>query len=159
MSERDDKAAYGSDSGKPKVLTPDAAFTESAGHHLNGLTLQPYTPERMWAADAMGLRYGHLSEVASRQFTRNSTYPGMEGDVGIVIWLCSLTEDEEVRAARRDPERAEVDALEFAKKHKILTGKQSAFWDAYKIFLAIMNEIHVAYGEPATKVEQKKTSK
>lgn len=159
MSEKDDKAAYGSDSGKPKPkpITPDQVYIDSDGHSLNGLKLQPYTPERMWAADAMGLRYGHLSAVASKQFARASTYPGMEGDVGIVIWLCSLMDVEEVRAARRDPERAEAEALEFAKEHKILTGKQSKFWDAYKVFLRIMNETHAAYGEPA-KVEQKKTT-
>jgi hypothetical protein len=158
MSERDDKAAYGSDSGKPRVLTPDAAFTQSDGHHLNGLTLQPYTPERMWAADAMGIRYGKLSAVAAKQYTRTGTYPGMEGDVGIVIWLCSLTEDEEVRAARRDPEGAETEAVLFAQEHKIVSRKQSSYWDAYNIFQKIMNEIHVAYGEPAKEGEQKKTT-
>ncbi len=158
MSEKDDKAAYGSDSSKPKTntLTPDKAFIESAGHKLNGLTLQPYTPERMWAADAMGLRYGNLSTAASKQYTTKGTYPGMQGDVGIVIWLCSLTDVEEVRAARRNPDIAEAEALEFATKHKIVSGKQSAFWDAYNVFLRIMNEVHAAYGEPE-KVEQKKT--
>lgn len=162
MSDKDDKAAYGGDEGntkpKPKRLTPDQSFIESDGYNLNGLKLRPYSPERMWAADAMGLRYGHLSEAASKQFFRKGTYPGMEGDVGIVVWLCSLPDGDEVRAARRDPERAEADALEFAGKHKMISGKQSGFWGAYNLFLKIMDQIHSAYGEPES-VEQKKTTK
>lgn len=160
MSDKDDKAAHDSDDGgKPviKTITPDQSFIESAGHSVNGLKLEPYTPERMWAADAMGLRYGHLSDAAAKQFARKNTYPGMEGDVGIVIWLCSLTDVDEVRAARRDPERAEGEAIVFAKTHKIITGKQSKFWDAYKVFLRIMDEVHAAYGEPESAGEQKKT--
>src|SRR5258707_1146710 len=98
MSDKDDKAAYGGDdSNSPKLkaeVTPDQAFIESDGYKLNGLELRPYSPERMWAADAMQLRYGHLSQAASRQFARKNTYPGMEGDVGIVIWLCSLPDGE-----------------------------------------------------------------
>lgn len=160
MSDKDDKAAHSSDDGgKPvaKAITPDQSFIDSAGHSVNGLQLEPYTPERIWAADAMGLRYGNLSEAAAKQFARKGTYPGMEGDVGIVMWLCSLTNPDEVRAARRDPERAEADALTFAKDHKFLTGKQGKFWDAYKVFLRIMNEMHAAYGEPEKSEPQKKT--
>lgn len=160
---KEDEAAYGKDDGsKQEVVTeaatPDASFVNSAGHSLNGLKLEPYTPERMWAADAMGLRYGHLSKAASKQFVTKGTYPGMEGDVGIVIWLCSLTEPEEVRAARRNPDQAEAEATEFAKQHKIVSAKQNGFWDAYDIFKAIMLEIHVAYGEPS-KTEKKTQAK
>jgi hypothetical protein len=142
------KAQTGYEKDAPEPMTPTESFIESAGHSLNGLTLQPYTIERMWAADAMGLRYGRLSKAASRQFGTDSTYPGMNGDVAIVIWLCSLTDPEEVRAARREPGQAEELAIKFASEHKLASPKQNNFWNAYNIFLKIMGEVHTAYAEP-----------
>ena len=138
-------------------LTPTRAFIESAGHSLNGLELQPYTIERMWAADAMGLRYGRLSRTAVKQFHSNNTYPGMNGDVAIVIWLCSLSDPEEVRAARRNPSDAEETAIKFAEENKIASPKQKKFWDAYEVFLKIMDEIHAAYSEPEVEKKTKAT--
>jgi hypothetical protein len=155
----DEAAAYGGDEeGKAVAITPDAAFIESDGHQVNGLKLQPYTPERMWAADAMGLRYGHLSKAASMQFIHKGTYPGMEADVAIVIWLCSLKDVEEVRAARRDPDQAEDAAITFARNNNIVSTKRNEWWDAYKVFLKIMREVHAAYGEPKKKEDQKEKS-
>ncbi len=155
------KEQTGYEDDTPVPMTPDESFVESAGHSLNGLTLQPYTIERMWAADAMGLRYGRLSEAAARQFGLDNTYPGMNGDVAIVVWLCSLTDPEEVRSARREPGQAEDLAIKFATEHKIASPKQLQFWDAYNVFLKIMNEVHVAYSEQdiEKKTESKATTK
>lgn len=151
-----DDEAYGSD--EAKEITPDQSFIESVGHSLNGLELQPYTIERQWAADAVGLRYGRLSEAAARQFSEDNTYPGMAGDVAIVIWLCSLKDSDEIHSARRNPNESEKAATEFALKHKIHL-KQKAFWPAYDVFLKIMNEVDAVYGEPAGggAVAEKKT--
>jgi hypothetical protein len=157
---KEDEAAYSEDDGsKPelKVTTPDEAFIKSEGHSLNGLKLEPYTPERMWAADAMGLRWGYLSKAASKQYASKGTYPGMEGDVGIVIWLCSVTDVEEVRAARRNPDRAEPEAVKFAVANKLVSAKQKNFWDAYDVFKKIMDEVHASYGEPIGAGSEKKT--
>lgn len=141
------------------TMSPDKAFVGSQGHQLNGIKLEPYTIERQWAADAMGLRYGRLSKSASKQFEADRTYPGMAGDVAIVIYLCSLTDVEEVRSARREPGLAEERAVAFAQKHKIASPKQTPFWDAYEIHLKIMQEVHESYAEPETQKKTKTTTK
>jgi hypothetical protein len=151
MSEQDE--AYTPD--EPQASPEDRAFIESAGHKLNGLDLQPYSPERMWAADAMGLRYGRLTKEQTDQFLEDNTYPGMEGDVGIVIWLCSLTNIQEVHSARRSPTVAINRAIKFAIEHKMVSRKQKTYWDGYEVFLKMMREIHDAYGEPEGATQKK----
>ncbi len=137
----------GYEADEPQVVTPDAAFVESAGHALNGLELQPWTIERQWAADAMGMRYGRLSRSLVKQFMANNTYPGMAGDVGMAIWLCAISEGE-VRAARRNPDDAEALAGKFAVEHKLAHPRQKNFQVAYDIFLSMMDELYVSYSEP-----------
>jgi hypothetical protein len=149
--DQDNEEAY----GDTHPITPDRAFIESDGHSLNGITLHAYNPERMWAADAMGLRYGNLTEAQVKQFRRTSIYPGMAGDIGIVLWLCSEEDMETIRAARRDPSGYESVAIEFATKHGMVSPKQAKFWDAYKVFMRIMGEVHAAYGEPEKKTQEK----
>jgi hypothetical protein len=154
---KDEEAAYGKD--EPQVvMTPEKSFKDSAQHSLNGTKLEPYTVERMWAADSMGLRWGRLSSPAAKQFATDNTYPGMSGDVAIVMWLCSVTDVEEIRCARRDPSPAEEKAIAFAEKHKIASPKQKEFWLAYKVFLDMMTEVHVAYAEPEKKTEKEATT-
>jgi hypothetical protein len=157
-SSKDEKAAYGKDDAQPEVMTVEQSFKDSANHALNGTKLEPYTVERMWAADSMGLRWGRLSTPAAKQFATDNTYPGMSGDVGIVMWLCSTTDLEEIRCARRDPSPAEDKAIAFSEKHKIASPKQKEFWQAYAVFLNIMTEVHVAYAEPEKKTEKEATT-
>ena len=154
MKNKDEKAAHESDEGNVVRMTPNKSFIDSDGHSLGDLKLQPYTPERVWAADSMGLRYGNLTKADIRQWRGSGYYPGMAGDVGIIIWLCSLTDLDEIASARRDPTNACRLAAEFAAKEKIISFKQKRFWQAHKVFLAIMDEINVVRGEPE---DQKKT--
>lgn len=135
----------------------DRSFIESAEHRLNGVKLHAFSPEWMWAADSIGLRYGRLSKEATDQFIADGTYPGMAGDVPIVMYVCSLQSREMVSWARRNPIPAEQAAADFAEKHRIVSPKQSGWWDAYKIFIKIMNEIHAAYGERDLPEAEKKT--
>lgn len=158
-ADKDEQAAYGRDEPQAVITTAEDAFKESANHALNGTKLEPYTVERMWAADSMGLRWGRLSPPAAKQFATDNTYPGMSGDVAIVMWLCTLKDHEEIRTARRDPEQAEDKAIKFAEKHKIASPKQKEFWDAYKVFLDIMTEVHLAFSEPEKKTEKTVTTK
>ena|SRR5215472_549274 len=144
MSENDD--AYRADE-QTATAVEDKSFIESAGHVLNGLRLQAYGPERMWAADAIGLRYGRLTPEQTEQFNEDGTYPGMAADVPIVIWLCSLEKREDVLSARRNPNMSMGKIVQFAETHNMVTPKQKGWWDAYTIFLAIMREIHQSYGE------------
>jgi hypothetical protein len=149
----DEDAAYALD--EQSVVSPeDKSFIESAGHELNGLKLNPYTIERIWAADAVGLIYGKLSQSALDEFNTRGTYPGMAGDVPIVMWSCSLSEDE-ARCFRTVPQIAMRKAAEFAKKHRMVMPKQKGWWDAYNVFLRIMKEVQDSYGEPDVTPEKK----
>lgn len=145
MSDQDD--AYKGDDEAAAVVVEDKAFIEAPEHTLNGLTLHPYSPERMWAADAIGLRYGRLTPEQVEQFGEDGTYPGMAGDVPVVIWVCSLEKRGDVLSARRNPTLAMDKVIQFAEIHKIVSPKQSQWWDAYKVFLQIMGEVQTSYGE------------
>jgi hypothetical protein len=124
----------------------EQAFIESENHSFNGLKLEPWSPERMWAAESMGLRYGKLSKETVPQFQKTYMYNGMTGDVGIFIWLSTRNIDE-VRAARRDPDTAEELAGTFAKENGIIVASGKHFNEAYKLFLQAMDEIYVSSTE------------
>ena len=149
MKEKQDEA-YAPDE------TPDEVFVNSEIRAIDGVKLQPYSKMRAWAADAMGLRYGHVDKAGIALLNKTKVYPGAARDVGIVLWLCSLNGDnarQEIDEACRDPIGAAEQALEWAESHKIHTPKRAEFWDAYAIFLRIMREWHLSTGEPEKKTE------
>lgn len=157
MSKKDDKAAY----GKDPTPTAEKIFVESENHSLNGMKLQPYSVARMWAADAMGLHYGHLSPAEMTLWKKNSIYPGAARDVAIVLWVCSVldtdevSEAEELDTACREPIEAVQKAMEWAKGLNIHTPKRKEFWPAFREFLKIMREVHESTVEADT---EKKTA-
>ncbi len=136
--------------------SPDQIFVNSETKTFDGINLQPYSRMRTWAADAMGLRYGHVDKAGLALFNKERIYPGAARDVGIVLWLCSLNGEnarEEIDEACRDPVAATEKALEWAERHNIHTPKRTEFWDAYAIFLRIMREWHQSTGSPEKKTE------
>jgi len=141
---------YEPDEPKP---AEDKAFIESDGYEFNGLKLHPYSPERMWAVDAIGTRYGRLTPEQNEQWREDGTYPGMAGDVPVVLWICSLDKREEWLAARRNPNTAMAKIEQFAQSHQIVSPIQDNWWKAYDVFLKIMRQIHQAYGQPEKKTE------
>jgi hypothetical protein len=150
MSEED--RAYEGDDGQ-QLAIEDKAFIEAGEYDFNGIKIHGYSPERMWAADSIGLRYGRLTPEQNEQWKEDGTYPGMAGDVPVILWVCSLEKREEWLTARRNPSLAMTKVEKFALEHRIVSPIQDNWWKAYDVFLKIMRHIQQSYGE-----QEKKTT-
>jgi hypothetical protein len=121
--------------------TMDEAFIKSGLHEFNGFALQPWTPARIMAAQAMDLHYGSIDEAGRARFVTDKIYPGAQRDVAVVLWLCTLKTQAEVDAAARAP-RAAVDKMyAFAAEHKLTDVGDENFWKGFLVFLNIMREV------------------
>jgi hypothetical protein len=136
-----------------KVAVEDAAFIQSDGFEFDGIKMHGYSPERYWAADSIGLRYGRLTPEQNEQWKEDGTYPGMAGDVPVVLWVCHLENRGEWLSARRNPDVAMSKVEKFAMHHRIVSPVQDNWWKGYDIFLKIMRQIHQSWGETEKKTE------
>lgn len=116
----------------------DKAFTQS----------EPYTPNRVVAAQSMGMRYPNIGNDGLEQFSKTGVYPGALHDVLIVLWLCSLTEDKEIIRAMRSPDEALGKAIAWGAEQGITDTKSEAWWAAYNRFIDIMTDINSSNGVP-----------
>jgi len=132
----------------------EQAFVESENHAFGDIKLQPFTPDRVIAAQAMGLHYGNVDPAGVEQFDRTKLYPGAMRDVAVVLWLCTLTEPSDVDGAARNPVTAAVMASTWAGKHGLTDQRSQSFWDGYLLFFKIMREIEVSRTEPEKKTEK-----
>jgi hypothetical protein len=123
---------------KPEVA--EKAFLESAGHKFLGETLAPYTPSRVVAAQAMGLKYPNIGKEGVAQLKKTGLYPGELRDVIIVLSLCRLIDPADVLDAQLDPAAAYAAAEKWAGETG-LTSMGKNFRDAVLIFEKILNEI------------------
>jgi hypothetical protein len=128
----------------------EAAFTQSDSHALGDLDLQPYTPDRAWAAQAMGLRYGFVDDAGVEFFKEHRIYPGALRDVAIVLWLCSITDEVEIDKASRNPIAAARKAATWSHEHKLGNVRHPEFWSAYAVFMKIMAEVDASVSVPDT---------
>lgn len=119
----------------------ERAFTDSGLHQFNGFALEPWTPARIMAAQAMGLHYGSIDEAGRARFKADKVYPGAQSDTAIVLWLCSLKTQAEVDAARRAPASAMDKVYAFAEQHHLTDTGDENFWKGFIVFLDIMNEV------------------
>jgi hypothetical protein len=126
--------------GKPKASPVEKAFLESAGNKFLGETLQPYTPSRVVAAQAMGLKYPNIGKEGVAQLKKTGLYPGELRDVIIVIFLCRLVEKADVLDAQLDPVAAYEAAEKWAGESGVTSMGQN-FRDAVLIYEKILNEI------------------
>lgn len=137
-----EEEVYGSDD------PAEQAFTQSDVHALGEMDLQPYTPDRAWAAQAMGLRYGFVDDAGVEFFKEHRIYPGALRDVAIILWLCSLTDEIEIDKASRNPIAAARKAATWAHERKLDTTKADEFWKAYAVFMRIMAEVDGSVSVP-----------
>jgi hypothetical protein len=126
----------------------EEAFTQSDAHELGDLELQPYTPDRAVAAQAMFLRYGFVDEAGLEFFKAHKIYPGAIRDVAVVLWLCSLTSETEIDKASRDPIAAARKAVEWLHERKWDNPRGDEFWKAYTVFMRIMSEVDASTSIP-----------
>lgn len=117
------------------------AFIEAGGHVFLGEKLQPYTPSRIVAAQAMGLLYPKIGNEGLAQLKKTGLYPGELKDIIIVLWLCRLKTKELVSEALMDPLAAYAEAENWAGKKSLCDMTSDAFGYALLTFQCIMNEI------------------
>lgn len=129
---------------------PETSFTQSDNHALGDVKLQPYTPSRIIAAQAMGLHYGMLSDDEVQQYLATGLYPQAAHDVTIVLWLCSLEDDGEVARAAKWPEAAFKKASDWGATHGTINRSDGRFSAAFKLFFRIMSEIAASQTIPKT---------
>jgi hypothetical protein len=137
-----EEEAYGPDD------PAESAFTQSDSHILGDLDLQSYTPDRAWAAQAMGLRYGFVDDAGVEFFKEHRIYPGALRDVAIVLWLCSITDEIEIDKASRNPIAAARKAATWSHEHKLDNARGEGFWSAYAVFMKIMAEVDASVSTP-----------
>jgi hypothetical protein len=123
------------------VRTAEKAFVSSGAHLLLGEKLQPYTPSRIVAAQAMGLIFPQIGKEGMAQLKKIGTYPGELRDMIIVLWLCRLKKDEQVQDALLDPGAAYGAAEKWAGKAGLCDMSSQVFLEALVVFQMIVNEI------------------
>jgi hypothetical protein len=136
---------------------PEQAFVNSDSHSFGDIELQPYTPSRVVAAQAMGMRYPNIGDEALEQFNRTGVYPSALLDTLIVLWLCTLSEPNppappgaaQVRRAMRRPDESIEKAIAWGAEHGVTDQKSDAFWKAYDRFISIVTEVQNSRSVPA----------
>ena len=129
----------------------EKAFTDSGLHEFNGFALEPWSPARIMAAQAMGMHYGSIDEAGRSRFATDKIYPGAQSDVAIVLWLCSLKTQAEVDAARRAPIPAMDKVYIFSEEHRLTDTGDENFWKGFLVFLGIMNDVAASRVTPEKK--------
>jgi hypothetical protein len=137
---------------QPTQQQVDAAFITSQRHPSKFFILQPYTPSREVAGQAMRLHYGYFDEDDSLQFDRTKLYAGALRDVAIVMWLCAKATDDEIDSAGVEPKAAARKAIDWAKANNLLDIQSDQFVESYMTFFDIMNEIWISRSTPQKKI-------
>lgn len=136
---------------KPKKK-PDP-FVSSERHALNGLKLEPWTPDRAIAAQSLGMVYPALGDEGWTAVKRSGIYPGAVRDVALALWLCSLTPDQVLDAEMRGGKDAKQRSSAWAGEHGIHDTNKQAFWDALNLFMDMQKEVNDSVTVPAKTVD------
>lgn len=136
----------------------EKAFTDSGLYEFNGFALQPWSPARIMAAQAMGMHYGSIDEAGRSRFVTDKIYPGAQADVAMVLWLCTLKTQAEVDAARRAPIPAMDKVYAFAEEHHLADTGDENFWKGFIVFLGIMNDVAASRVTPEKKTTPDKVA-
>lgn len=129
-----------------KKSKPDS-FVSSDKHVLDGIKLFPWTPNRVIAAQALGMLYPEIGKEGWDQYRRTKKYPGCLKDVIICLWLCSIPEDE-VDEADAAPQEAYRRARKWAAGLGLHNVQSNAFWQAYAKFADIVTEVDNSFTTP-----------
>jgi len=129
----------------------EKAFLKIGDRDVHGLAVRPYTPARLVAAQAMGMHFGFIDDAGAERFRQTKLYPGAIRDIAIFMWLCVVATDEETDGAGIAPSAAGRKAVKWAESVGLLDTGSEKFWDAYKTFFDVMDEIAAS----RTKAEKK----
>lgn len=127
-----------------KLKTPKQLF---------GTELSAYSPARMVAAQAMGLKYPMIGEEAAEKIDKTGTYPGMLKDMIIVLFLCATPDKgkpqpaglqptglNSINFAVINPETALELAIEWAGRMNICVAPSERYEQAVEVFGLIVSE-------------------
>ena len=129
-----------------RIAEVDKIFVESAGHKLNGLTLQPFTPARLVASQAMGLKYPFIGKEGMAQIEKTGLYAGELRDLLIVLWLCSQDEGT-VLESQLDPSSAYLAAQTWGAGLGLTLQTSAIFAEAVLVLEKIFAEIYSSKSE------------
>lgn len=132
---------------KPKASAAAKAFTSSENHKLGDMNLQPWTPQRIVAAQSIGMIYPFIGSDGLEQFKKSGTYPGLLKDAIIALWLCTINH-EDVDAAEGSPREAYRQAVAWAADKNIPNMESKEFNEAHNIFIKMMNQVRDSQTKP-----------
>jgi hypothetical protein len=138
---------------KVKKSAVEQAFERSDKHSLGDLPLQPWTADRVIAAQSMGMIWPNVGKEGFDQYDRTKTYPGALRDAIIVLWLCTLS-DEQVEEADRAPNGALIRAKKWAAERGIPKINSDAYDAAFGKFIDIVSEVKQSATTPAETEEE-----
>jgi hypothetical protein len=92
-----------------------------SGKTWRGKQLEPFSYMRRRAAAAMGLRFFELTAEEREAAEEAQFYKGIDSDVVLVLFLCSLKKSEVLKALRL-PEQAFAKAMDFGEKENLEPG-------------------------------------
>jgi hypothetical protein len=118
-------------------------------YEFNGVRLQPWVPERIIAAQAMGMHYPLIGKKGFEQYKQTGHYPHMVSDVIIAIWLCYVAVSlEQVEDARAMGAEAYKKAEAWAKSLGIYQVGSEKFDVAAKVFTSMVDEPDASATKP-----------
>jgi len=120
----------------------------SGAEEFAGVALQPWNPERKVAAQGMGFLYPHIGEEGFDQLQRVQTYPGMQKDIIIFLWLRTRESLAVVRRALRKPLEAFEVAMRWAETSELIDMDTDAFAQGYALFCQKMEAEQAARCRP-----------
>lgn len=138
-----------------EIGSPDQDFRETFKPTellVGGVKLAPFSAFRRAVAQAMGMRWGSLtqadiSEIKDEGKTVSISYPGLPKDVTLVAYICAISEDA-VLLADENPRKAKLEAFKWAEKHGIIF-PSPAFQRAQAIVSEIFSAEASATATPA----------
>lgn len=119
----------------------EKSFTHSDKHTLGDLRLKAWTPERIIAAQDLGMIQPNLGKEGWAQWKRTQLYPGAVKDTIIFVYLSTL-DDELLDSATYE------EARKMGIKRGLHKSDSKTFWEAYTKFLEVLNEQHAATTKP-----------
>lgn len=109
------------------------------------IPLAGYSPSRKLAANKMGMTYPYIGESEFDRLLQFGGYAGCLEDTIILMWLCSLPDNDPARkawtpdAAAKRPAQAKLEAIAWAARMDMVDVEKPNFVNAFGVFFAIQN--------------------
>lgn len=135
--------AEAKETDSPK-MTPQEAWERSHSHTFKGSSeeprlLEPFSPDRQIAAQAMGMEFLNMSDEAREEFQAKGTYNGIFRDAVFAVWLCTQSLPNVAKWAGTAATARGV-AMQWANKNNVTLGS-AAHAELIDLFGAFIDEI------------------